>query len=191
MSLIVSGTPSATPEAVPKLVVMSLRTTPVSVSTWGRWSRRPGRGRRSPRGSRRRRPSTEDAAPPAGGAPPGPPPAGGVARLADVDGARRRSAAQATSPAAPRPPKRASTPRRATCRARRAWAGRGRARGRGRAARRRRGGGHRGSSWSGNRTGVGGSPRRHPFEPGILCAPCAAGVTGRRTPPRVRRRARR
>jgi hypothetical protein len=29
----VSGTPSATPEALPKLEVMSLRTMPVSVST--------------------------------------------------------------------------------------------------------------------------------------------------------------
>ena len=40
--VMVSGTPSATPEPVPKLLVMSLRTMPLSVSTLIRSTRRPG-----------------------------------------------------------------------------------------------------------------------------------------------------
>ncbi len=36
------GTPSATPDASPKLLVMSLRTTPLSVSTFGPLEPSPG-----------------------------------------------------------------------------------------------------------------------------------------------------
>ncbi len=44
MSRTVSGTPSATPDAEPKLEVMSLRTTPDSVSTLGPLEPSPGYG---------------------------------------------------------------------------------------------------------------------------------------------------
>ena len=40
--LIVSGTPWAAPEAVPKLLVMSLRTIPLSVSTFTPFDPSPG-----------------------------------------------------------------------------------------------------------------------------------------------------
>ena len=43
-SRIVSGTPSAVPDEPPKLVVMSLRTTPLSVSTSGPLVPSPGNG---------------------------------------------------------------------------------------------------------------------------------------------------
>jgi hypothetical protein len=41
---IAAGTPSATPEAEPKLDVMSLRTTPLSVSAFGPFEPSPGNG---------------------------------------------------------------------------------------------------------------------------------------------------
>ena len=44
MRLIVSGTPSATPLAEPKLDVMSLRTMPLSVRTFGPFEPSPGNG---------------------------------------------------------------------------------------------------------------------------------------------------
>jgi hypothetical protein len=44
LRVIVSGTPEATPEAVPKLLVISLRTMPLSVSTFTPFEPSPGYG---------------------------------------------------------------------------------------------------------------------------------------------------
>ena len=121
------------------------------------------------------------APPPAGGAPPGPPPRAPSCPWSSSAWWRR-------SPGWRRPPARRRRARRRgrvrrgapSCPARPAWAGRARAPGRGRAARRR---GGRGPSWVLPEKAEwvpAGSPRRHPFEPGTLCAPCAVRVTGRR-----------
>src|SRR6478736_4599750 len=75
LSLIVTGTPSATPDAVPNDVVRSLRTTPDSVSTLTPFEPSPGYGPAVSSGISRSATWTDPTGAPAAGAPPagGPP----------------------------------------------------------------------------------------------------------------------